>query len=251
MVKSLKINTMNRFTIQLILLCIAANIASGQNMKRGYVIKNDGSIQSGWIEHQKWKQAPKEIKFKLDSCSSLITKYTIGQIKYFEILDQVAFFRVPVCHPVIIYENNPEYFFDENSKAVIEGFIDGAPKIIKKILPDTCRMDTVFLKLLLEGDKYSLYQSNDLGDNKMHYYMREANSNNCNELIYCFCNSILHFKTKEHRPFRQYIIDRIGLNYLSKEQVDAINKATPEDFIKLFMVLNQNNAEIITDPGKK
>jgi hypothetical protein len=242
---------LNRFSIQLFLLCITTNLLSGQNMKRGYVIKNDGTIQPGWIEQKKWEHAPKEIKFKQDSCSGLITNYTIRQIKYFEILDQVAFFRVPVCHPVIIYENNPECFFDEYSRAVIEGFIDGAPKIIKKILPDTCRMDTVFLKLLLEGDKYCLYESNDLGDNKLHYYMREANSAICNELNYCFCNSILHSKTQEHFPFRQYLIDRIGRNNLSKEQADAINMANPEDFIKLFMVLNHNKGEIIRDLDKK
>lgn len=163
-------------------------------------------------------------------------------------MDLVAFFRVPVCHPVIIYEDNPESFFDEYSRAVIEGFIAPAPKKLKKILPDTCSMDTVFVKLLLEGDLYCLYESNDLGDNKTHYYMREANSKHCKELVYCFCNSILHSRTQAHNPFRQYLIDRIGRNNLTKEQVDAINKATTKDFIKLFMVLNHNKAEVIYEP---
>lgn len=243
--------SINRFTIQLLLLYLYSNTLFSQNrFRRGFVIKNDGMIQPGFIEQHRWDQAPREINFKTDSLSTII-KYKISEIKYFEILDKVAFFRVPVCRPVVIYEDNPEYFFDENSKTVIEGSIDPAPKKINRILPDTCKMDTVFFKLLLEGNKYSLYQSNDLGDNRIHYYMRNAKSNVLNELIYCPCNSKLHSVSKNHYPFRQYIIEKIGKSNLSIIQVKEINKSKPDEFIKLFMFLNQNKAEVITHHVEK
>src|SRR5579872_2331963 len=98
---------------------------------RSLIVLNNGDSLRGWIRYRGWERLPRSISFSRDSSVRHLTGYGIGDLRYFEIAGVEAYERA----------------------------------IIRK---DSVGLDTVFLRLLVKGQKLSLYKGNsDL------FYVRE------------------------------------------------------------------------------
>ncbi len=141
---------MNLFFIRnlTLLICfsclVMTSIKAQSNYLPGYIIGNNGTADSGLINYQQWNSNPTKISFKSTKNSNVIT-YTLKEIKAFEVSGR-----------------------DRYEKAVVK--IDMRPVNVDEMdlnQQDTSRTETVFLRTLVKGTPFCLYE---YFDTKVHYY---------------------------------------------------------------------------------
>ena len=142
-------------TVFLHLFFIDSNAQS--NYQPGLVHKNAGEIIKGWIDYRAWEKNPKEIRFKENENDEAFV-YTCNDISLFEITNK-----------------------DTYVKAIVSK--DIRPVELEKLSVDTKDSivnETVFLRVLVQADKLSLYA---LNDDKEHFYIKDT-AGKYDELVY-------------------------------------------------------------------
>ena len=105
-----------------VFLLIYCGHASGQpSRQRAFLVTNKGDTLHGWIVYKGWEQMPRSVQFSLDSLSQRTVTYRATDLRYCQIAGAEAY-----------------------EKAII-------PK-------DSLTNDTVLLRLLVRGQKLSLYK---------------------------------------------------------------------------------------------
>ncbi len=141
----MKLFFIGKLTILICLSCLViTSIKAQSDYLPGYIIRNNGKADSGFINYQQWNSNPTKIYFKSTKNSNAIT-YTLKEIKAFEVIGRDMYERSVVkidMRPVDVLEINPYQ-------------------------QDTSRTDTVFLRTLIKGIPFCLYE---YFDTKVHYY---------------------------------------------------------------------------------
>ena len=183
-------------TVFLHLFFIDSNAQS--NYQPGLVHKNAGEIIKGWIDYRAWEKNPKEIRFKENENDEAFV-YTCNDISLFEITNK-----------------------DTYVKAIVSK--DIRPVELEKLSVDTKDSivnETVFLRVLVQADKLSLYA---LNDDKEHFYIKDT-AGKYEELVY-----------------KVYLKDEQKLTYLEEKPVyrRQLSKyiLNEPDFDKLVKRLN-------------
>ncbi|HLZ85970.1 MAG TPA: hypothetical protein VKQ52_01965 [Puia sp.] len=137
----------------MVLLFVYADIVSGQTTRQpALIVMNNGDTLHGWIDYKGWERNPGVISFRYDSLSSNSTTYGVADLRYFEIASVEAYERATIKQEV-------------PGLATPQGLVGqgaGADSLIAK---------TVFLRLLVKGNRISLYKWNE---NKECFYIRET-----------------------------------------------------------------------------
>lgn len=140
-------------------LCLSLVGANAQrNFKPGFVVTNNGDTIRGQINYLGWRSNPSKFSFLPDQSGSNPVLYSIHDCQYFEISGEDVYRRAIVTRdmrPVRIEE-------------------------VSSTTRDSISTDTVFLRLLVKGNRLTLYQ---LVDSKERYYLQEGEGNPV-ELLY-------------------------------------------------------------------
>ena len=105
-----------------VFLLIYCGHASGQPSRQpAFLVTNNGDTLHGWIVYRGWEQMPRSIQFSLDSLSKRTVTYSATDLRYCQIAGAEAY-----------------------EKAIIS--------------KDSLTNDTVLLRLLVRGQKLSLYK---------------------------------------------------------------------------------------------
>lgn len=106
--------------ISCFLLLSAASLCQ-PSMQRVFLVTNDGDTLHGWIKYMGWERVPRSVDFGPDSLAKHLVTYEVADLRYMAIAGAEAYERAVVS---------------------------------KDSLPS----DTVFLRLLIKGQKLSLYK---------------------------------------------------------------------------------------------
>lgn len=128
---------------------ISSFIVTAQSHYKGFVVLTNGDTIRGFINYKSGQKNPKDIKFRKDSLDRNTVTYTMADIRYAEITGYDAYVKAVAGKSIPINMVLP------NSNAV----------------GDTVIKQPVFLKILLKGDRLSLYEWED---EKVRYYIQEG-----------------------------------------------------------------------------
>jgi hypothetical protein len=136
-------------TILLSIAILGISAIYGQrNFQPGYIVRNSGDTVRGLIDYKGWEKNPSRIVFKEASTSSEHT-YTKSDISEFVIDGMDKYVRANVS-----MDMNPV------TTQVLTGILNTKDSIL---------MDTVFLRVLVDGDLVDLFE---FVNNKPHYFIR-------------------------------------------------------------------------------
>jgi hypothetical protein len=141
------------------ILCSFAAV-SQKVYKPGVVVDNKGDTLRGFIGYENWRVNPKAFEFRKHEEDLSATRYDLATVQYFEISGEDAYRKA-----IIQKEMRPV-----------------RPEEISLETPESTQTDTVFLRVLVIGEKISLYQ---LVDFKDHYYVQES-GDSLRELLWKF-----------------------------------------------------------------
>ncbi|HEX3386241.1 MAG TPA: hypothetical protein VHS53_13670, partial [Mucilaginibacter sp.] len=146
-------------TLTLILFLLSFGASAQSNYKPGYVIDLKGDTIKGFIDYREWSICPDTIKFK-KAATDESSLYGVNEIGYFNVdgVDEYRKFTVTISNSEID-PNKLEYLKDT-----------------------TLRTATVFLRVLQQGGKVTLYSYTD--KLKTRYYIGEGSNVTPKELIY-------------------------------------------------------------------
>jgi hypothetical protein len=136
----------------LVLFCFCIAIAQSQKKYLpGFVVKNKDTIP-GSIDYKNWERNPKSISFKAGGTASAET-FTTNDIEGFGITGR------DIYQKAIVLKDMRPVTVDNND------LIEPAPGNLVNV------RDTVFLRVLVLGNKISLFE---LVDDKPHFYVRKT-----------------------------------------------------------------------------
>lgn len=138
----------------LLFTCASLVLVAQKNYLPGFVVHKNGDTVHGMIDYRNWERNPRKITFKTDAEVS----YTVNELRYFSIPGNDSYVRAVVQKDML-----PVHL------SLLEN--EGYAHTIK---------DTVFLRILVDGSKLSLYE---LLDQKYHYYIKRP-AGGYEELIY-------------------------------------------------------------------
>lgn len=199
-------------------LLLPAFCLAQKNYKSGYVVTLQGDTLKGFIDYREWVNTPSEIKFKADAAT--------GQIQTFSV-DNAAAFTVTGLETYQRFTVNVSM----NSISAVQPIFGNDTAANSK---------TVFLRVLIRGDKVNLYSYSD--DAKVRYYYAEKNSTPA-EFIYFLIKNDDGTITpnKRYRPQLTYLALKFNANKPSVMQ--AIAKAEYNEF-DLVNIIKQINGKI-------
>ena len=131
--------------MQVLLLClIAANgLTHAQEVrKKGFIVLNHADTVKGWIGLRPWNTNPDQIDFWKDSLSVAPVRYTLQDLAYFEVTGYDAYARA------ILPPNTVSRLSSNPVPAT----------------PDSVTKDSAFLRLLVRGNRLSLWEYSNGGD---------------------------------------------------------------------------------------
>jgi hypothetical protein len=170
------------------------SVTAQKNFQPGYIIYNNGDTVQGYINYSGWESSPRKIEFKKGEGEN-IERYSVSELSFFKVI------------------NNDAY-----KKAVI--WKDMAPVKISSLKEQGYKeeiRDTVFLREIVKGNRFALYESID---EKAHYYIADGN-NKPEELIYK-----VFYDQNDH--------SRIHTLYTFRDQLKRFTSVTNEKFYKLI-----------------
>ncbi len=148
-------------TLIIALLFVYSSLAFAQSVyKPGLIVRNGGDTLKGFIDYGNWEINPEKIGFKKELAAPVPMAFTVADISWFEVTGLDAYKRATVTKDM-----RP---------------ID--PLLITASTPDSSETVTAFLRVLVSGKRFQLY---DLVDFKPHYYLQPANDT-IRELIFRF-----------------------------------------------------------------
>lgn len=131
-------------------LLVSCSVAFSQALYLPAIVVNQqGDTLKGQIDYRNWRVNPKTINFKKDVADGQGQIFTPLSIRYFEVLGKDAYRSAVVVKDIRSVEPT-EVGFGTNDSSVT---------------------DTVFLRVLVSGQKLSLYE---LVDFKPHFYLQEG-----------------------------------------------------------------------------
>jgi hypothetical protein len=156
----MKLKLKKGLPLVIIVLCCQFCANSQKNFKDGYVVLKNGDTLRGEIDYRNWEVNPLKIQFQR---SGTVTNYTPSDLRSFEITDADVY-----VSKIVTKDMRPVYI-----SAISAGFnIEVSDSIV---------IDTVFLRRLVNGAHFWLYQ---LIDRKEHYYIQQAANDKIEELVY-------------------------------------------------------------------
>ncbi|HEX8460234.1 MAG TPA: hypothetical protein VF623_02345, partial [Segetibacter sp.] len=125
------------------LLCILAFLTpvflfSQRNFQPGYVVTFSSDTVRGFIDYKEWNNTPTEIIFKPGKTDEGLMKFDLQNMRCFEVLGKEAYQRF-----IVKISLDPVALDDIDAKDT------------------SSRVDTVFLKVLVEGNVLSLFSYTD------------------------------------------------------------------------------------------
>lgn len=152
---------MKSILLSILALTLSWAAWSQANYKKATVITNNAEKLHGWINYKEWDGNPAVISFKTNSDQGKATKYTVRDIRYFEIEGMEYYERFPVT-------------ISMDKRAPVSELSHGADN-------RTIR-DTVMLKIIQKGKSVDLFSYRD--GIKIRYYLKEHDAEIPVELIY-------------------------------------------------------------------
>lgn len=205
-----------RFFFFLLLFSACSMPATAQQgYKPGNVIFVNGKADSGTIKYAEWERTPLKISF--------VNK--TGVEKEYAPKDLLSF------------EVNKEYYIT----ATVQ--IDKRPVAGSNVgvfMEDSVRSESVFLKVLVKGNPFTLYQ---YYDSRYHYYL-ETSPGSIKELMY---NGV-------YEQYKFQLTDEILASQPGKYDVEVLNRLRfrEEDLAGLVSSLNtRNDYDLLLATGKK
>jgi len=171
-----------KLTVLILMLQVCFIQAFSQtNYQPGLIHKTNGEVINGWIDYREWNRNPEEIRFKA-TMTEVAASYTNYDISLFEITGKETFIKAIVSkdmRPVAL-----ENLTTDHSDSLV--------------------MDTVFLRVLVNAPRLSLYA---LNEDKEHFYIK-GSTGNFEELTYkVYLNNDGGLSYTEERPvFRQQLL---------------------------------------------
>jgi hypothetical protein len=214
-------------SVVVLLFCSVLLFAQSSIYKPGLVVDNKGDTLKGWIDYGNWLHSPRKINFKTESSNTLVVKYTTGDLSYFEITGLDAYKKAIVTkdmRPVAVTDITPETM-------------------------DSTETDTVFLRALVKGMKYSLYEFIDF---KEHYYLQESDKEPM-ELSYKLYMEVAAAQVEELFIFRDQLKEIAAKNNLPSLQWDIDHaRYTEKKLSRIVLALNGSGpAEVYGTAGEK
>jgi len=195
------------------------------NYKPGLVVSNNGDTLKGWIDYRNWRVNPGKISFRANPADQSGTIYSVSDIRYFQVTGEDIYKRAMVrkdMRPVRL-------------------------EALTKETKDSTITDTVFLRMLAEGPKLSLYE---LVDFKDHYYIQEAGKDPQElSLIFNLSGEEGAMFLNEQDGYRDQLRE-----YLPAYDSTALNRAitraryVQKDLTGIVIRLN-GGAAVVTTPG--
>ncbi len=174
----------------LLVLCLGIlsnNLYAQSVKKKAIIVLESSDTLQGWVSYSAWAKNPSSINFFKDSLSNDFLKYTKYQLKYLEILGRDRYVQQVVKKDARPVDKLGDLEFIKDSMAI----------------------DTVLLRILVQGDALTLYE---LIDEKAHYFIEENSNNQLSELIYRF----VHSSGNSYREEKVYI-NQLRAFLLSKQ----------------------------------
>lgn len=193
-----------------IFFCLASHAQA--NYEPGYIILKNGDRKNGWINYQNWSRNPRKIEFKevKEGPSSL---YSFTDLQAFEVAGKDRYDVYTVSKIVAPADIND--LQQSNTAETVT--------------------DTVFLRVLIRGDKLNLYE---LVDERKHYYIQQP-QNAPVELQYKLIKKEGNFFIKQTTYREQLKVLTENKNLQSKiDQADYISK-------DITRIVKQINGSII------
>lgn len=199
-----------------VILFISPVILFAQSIQKGFVVLTTGDTLRGFINYKPGQRNPKEIKFRKDSLNKNTITYTTSDINYAEITGYDAYVKAVADKSVPINMVLP----------------------LSNALGDTIIKQVVFLKLLLKGDKLSLYERED---EKVSYYVQEG-AGDYQELL--LKKTMVDGYERELPVYRNQLMGLAGKYGMIRELERKItNLGYDEDALKdIISHLNGNNS---------
>ncbi|HEX6913823.1 MAG TPA: hypothetical protein VF145_01195, partial [Chitinophagaceae bacterium] len=140
-------NALHLTPLLLVSILLNSGTYAQQNEQPGAVVMNDGSRQAGWIDYQDWDRNPDQVKFRVTKESAPVV-YRVNDLRSFEIDGKDRYQRYVVSKTLA-----PADVSDLDTKQPLQVVTD-----------------TVFLRTVIEGDRFNLFE---LVDDRRYYFIQQ------------------------------------------------------------------------------
>jgi hypothetical protein len=179
-----------KLTLTTLLCILFLQCFAQQNFQPGSIQKVSGETVQGWIDYRAWLRNPKSIRFK-ENEDGVATTLTVFDLSSFAITGKDSYKKAIVS---------------KDMRPVEEANITVNTQ-------DTTAIDTVFLRVITEGQKLGLYE---LMDDKTHYYIKDS-TGQFMELFY----KVYIVKTLDNNPVHIRPIFRDQLRAYVQNEVNG------------------------------
>ena len=203
--------------ITLVLLLAALTSSAQKNFKAGYIVLPGKDTTRGSIDYREWGKNPSSILFSLPSSQPRI--YTIEELESFGI-DAMDHYR----KAIVTIDENPVKVADVTTYS-----------------KDLILLDTVALRILVQGSKVTLYEFVDF---KPHYFIQQANGP-IEELSYRKTQDSLYADLKTYNDFRMQLQRLAAPQGLTSRQIADLNRLEYKEKELVRFVTNINGSQDI------
>jgi hypothetical protein len=210
--------------VSIVLSILCVSVKAQKNLQPGFVVKINGDTLRGLIDYRNWIQNPNEISFQKDQ-NSTKEIFAVTGINYFEVTGKDSYKSFGVLKdmtPVTLSHLTRE----------------GEERKLK---------DTAFLRILVKGNKLSLYE---LVDEKTHYFLQEGNSELLEMPYKVFYDkndpSVVVTLNTFRDQLKSYALD-------NEKLISRINRAAykEKDLVPIVIALDNSSAVINEQPKQK
>lgn len=201
--------------LSVILLLFPAFCSAQKNFKDGYVVTLKGDTLKGVIDYREWDNNPTEIHFKSNSTTDNLQTFNLDNAKAFGIYNQEFYQRTNILVSV-------------NSINIDDAIFN----------KDTAKLSrTVFLKILIKGNKVNLYAYADKIKTRYYYTEKSKKPIEFEYSIYNTENGETHYK-RQYRAQLTYLA--LKLNPDNQGIASLIEKAdyAENDFVDIISKIN-------------
>ena len=206
---------------------LSTNLAIAQkNYKPATIELVSGEKLSGFINYRNWERNPDKISFKKTDIASE-EEFTLHQLNSFHITNEDAYTKA------IVWKDIQSLALDKLSKYA-------TPSI----------QDTVFLRILAEGDKIKLYE---LVDDKAHYFIKPQNDTLQELQFKRLLDENSQTNYQDYHIYRDQLKKYATGGETEKKLLNRIQHTTykAESLTRLVNAMNGSSSPVITDKGKK
>jgi len=201
---------------------------SQSNYKAGYIVSLNGDTINGYINYKEWDNSPASISFRKDLKQPKSEMLTAKNARAFAIIGQLYYERYIVS-------------------------VSQDPIELNTLMPavdTTCKIDTVFLRVLNKGKHATLFGYKD--DLKGRFYLLEAGQSIPYELTYhAYYNKDQSEEVQYIKRFRTQLRDLAQKAGLSNERLTRIiaqSNYTESDMTKILREINGSTSKQFTTP---